>query len=618
MVDNIVTNIYRQRDIYIIKQSMDDLERYGIVNFKDKENKDNCYVQILIKLKEQPDSIKSLLETKIEDCRHLQELNLENDSDFLTPNDILDFEKCIEFMNKMGTSQHIKKYSDKELIVKFKELVCKNNEIELYFNKFINNYGEIIELMNRGFDNSEISRKKIDFILESSEFILTNKIDKFFKCHYLEKKIRNNKTELITKTISIEDLLELRDRAQLSKVVSGDEKEKEIIEKNQKFIKVVSEINIIYGIVQEIYYKGYPKDIRIEIKTNKDKDGNSIIKFENEEFNDYNKLIPKLKGLLEELRQSQVNAYLNKPLIRYLYGHQFNLISNAIKDKNKIKETLPFLEYFTNNLISKNVEELEYKNDNNFLDELIINCENFLNKVLEINNLTLEAIYKESLIAKTTNYVEYKGVYIYLCEKLEKEIFQIYKLLTHNIPIAQNILLCNENISNEEITSFLYRAILCDFNACFIVGGIESLNSEQKATFLELLNNLYVENHEKMKSCLIFLYTNKSTDIFKSLESVKYRKILPLGRKEFEKQKYEGNSVEVVFSDKSGVGKTHKIKYDIFDDDNKYVHFPLGGVLIKNEIIERLKKLKIDQYSEIHLDICDTNQIQLMQEFLFS
>ena len=618
MVDNIVTNIYRQRDIYIIKQSMDDLERYGIVNFKDKENKDNCYVQILIKLKEQPDSIKSLLETKIEDCRHLQELNLENDSDFLTPNDILDFEKCIEFMNKLGTSQHIKKYSDKELIVKFKELVCKNNEIELYFNKFINNYGEIIELMNRGFDNSEVSRKKIDFILESSEFILTNKIDKFFKCHYLEKKTRNNKTDLITKAISLEDLLELRDRAQLSKVVSGDEKEKKIIEKSQKFIRVVSEINIIYGIVQEIYYKGYPKDIRIEIKINKNENGNSIIKFENEEFNDYNKLIPKLKGLLDELRQSQVNAYLNKPLIRYIYGHHFNVISNAIKDKNKIKEAMPFLEYFTNNLITKNVEELEYKNDKNFLDELIINCENYLSKVLEINNLTLETIYKESLIAKTTNYVEYKGVYIYLCEKLEKEIFQIYKHLTQNIPMAQNILLCNENISNEEITSFLYRAILCDFNACFIVGGIESLNSEQKATFLELLNNLYVENHEKMKSCLIFLYTNKSTDIFKSLESVKYRKILPLGRKEFEKQKYEGNSVEVVFSDKSGVGKTHKIKYDIFDDDNKYVHFPLGGVLIKNEIIERLKKLKIDQYTEIHLDICDTNQIQLMQEFLFS
>ena len=618
MIKDIVINIYKQKDIYIIKQSMDELEHYGIVNFKDKENKNNSYIQILIKLKEQPDSIKSLLETKIEDCRHLQELNLENDSDFLTPNDILDFEKCIEFMSLLGTSKEIKNNSDKDLIVKFKDLVSKNNEIELYFNKFINNYGEIIELMNRGFDNSEVSRKKIDFILESSEFILTNKVDKFFKCHYLEKKTKNNKSELITKTISLDDLLELRDRAQLSKVVSGDEKERQIIEKSQKFIKVVTEINIIYGIVQEIYYKGYPKDIRVEIKTNKDNNGNSIIKFENEEFNDYNKLIPKLKGLLEELRQSQINAYLNKPLIRYIYGYQFNLISNAIKDKNKIKETFPFLEYFTNNLITKNLESLEYKKVENFLDELIINCENYLSKVLELNNLTLETIYKDSLIAKSTNYVEYKGVYIYLCQKLEKEIFQIYKYLTHNIPIAQNILLCNENISTEEITSFLYRAILCDFNACFIVGGIESLNSEQKATLLGLLNHLYAENHDKMKSCLIFLYTNKSSDIYKSLEAVKHKKTLSLGRKEFEKLNYEGNSVEVVFSDKSGIGKTHKIKYDIFEDNNNYLHFPLGGVITQNEIIERLKKLKIDENSEIHLDICDTNQIQLMQEFLFS
>ena len=42
--------------------------------------------------------------------------------------------------------------------------------------------------------------------------------------------------------------------------------------------------------------------------------------------------------------------------------------------------------------------------------------------------------------------------------------------------MAQTNLLCNEETSSEEITAFLYRAFLCQFNAVFMVGKIELLN----------------------------------------------------------------------------------------------------------------------------------------------
>ena len=60
--------------------------------------------------------------------------------------------------------------------------------------------------------------------------------------------------------------------------------------------------------------------------------------------------------------------------------------------------------------------------------------------------------------------------------KPEVNLFQIYKLLADNKPIAKNILLYNKRTSNEEITTFLFRTNLCDFNSCFIVIFLESFN----------------------------------------------------------------------------------------------------------------------------------------------
>ena len=613
MINTIISNIYKKRDIYIIKQSMDELEHYGILSFENNIN--NSYIEILKKFREQPDSIDFLLNTTIEDCRNLQDFNRDNDDEFLTPNDILDFEKCIEFMRKLGTKKDMKNITDKDLLIKFQDLVLDNdnNKIELLFEKYINNYGELKELMTRGFANTEISRKKISDLHENSEFILKNIKGEFFVCKYYEKS-KLNKNQLEHKKISIEKLLELRDKAQLAKSISGDDKEKIIAKENQEFIEMISQINSIYEIIKEIFNKGYPEEIVVQIKIIM---GKAKFKFRGKECNSYKELILESKKILDELKEAQINAYKSKSLIRYIYGHQFNLFYNVMKNNNNKDEIFPILQYFTNNLITKTIDNFNYIENDNTLEDLMTNCENYLKKILEINNLKLEDICKESLIKKATNYVEYKGLYLFLCDKLEKDLFQIYKYLTSYIPLAQNVLLCNEKTSNEEIISFLYRAILCEYNSCFMVGGIESLNSNQKATMLELLNNLD-DRYESMNSCLIFLCNNKNSDIFKSLNIIKHRKRLHLEKKDFENQKYEDDNAEIIHSDKCGVGKSHGIKYDILGRNKVYIHFPFGGVITPEDTIERLKKLKLDKFSEIHLDLYDTENIQLMMEFLFS
>jgi len=196
-------------------------------------------------------------------------------------------------------------------------------------------------------------------------------------------------------------------------------------------------------------------------------------------------------------------------------------------------------------------------------------------------------------------------------------LFQIYKHLTKNNPCSYTILLCNKETTIEELTSFLYRAILCEYNSCFIIEGIEFLEYNKKSKLLEILNKLYIDDYENMKSCLIILYTTRTTDIFKSLNALKYKKILDIKKKDFENVSIKSN-VEIISSDFSGVGKSTEIKRSIEKENKKYIYFPLGGVLIREEIVKRLKNLNISKDSTIHLDLYDTDQTDLMKEFLFS
>jgi len=316
-IKDIISKVESKDDISLVKNSMKELENKNIINFEDKNN----YIEILRKFKDQPDAISFLFDITIDDCRKYQELSLENDDEFITQNDILDLEKCVLFFEKLGKKNEISKKTDKDLISDLKRISNDDNVIPIYIEKYVNNYGQIKELVNRGLDGSEVSKKKILFIYENSEFIITNIKDQFFKCHYFEKNIKKP-NELITRELDMDKLLELRDRAQLSKVVTGDEKEKEIIQKNHIFIKNITQIMNIYKIVQDIYNKGYPQDIIIEIRIIS---GEPKFIYDNNNIKNYKEIVSLLKSILDKLKEIQINSYKEKPLIRYIYGRQFNL-----------------------------------------------------------------------------------------------------------------------------------------------------------------------------------------------------------------------------------------------------------------------------------------------------
>ena len=616
----IIEKLENSNDEIVILNAIKDLKSFSIDIdiLYDKNNKDDNYLNILLKLKEQPDAIIFLTKINFDSCSNLQEVVGEIDNAFLNANDILDLEKCVEFISKLEIEQIKKNKTDAQIINIFNNEVSKNKGIGVLFTRYVNNYSELKSLIDYGLDKSEASKKKISFICKKSTFFLTNIKNEFFKGIYKDEEENKGQKKEIETEITMDNLLELRDRVQLTKKVTGDKQEIELLEKYKKFIEIVTEIYNLYGLIQDIYKSGYPETISIEITINNYEPQFNGCGLESNKYSDF---FSKLKDILTEIRKQIKISYKDSPIIRFIYGRLFNLIYNSYtkkeKENNKISS---FLKFMSNNLIKEENINFTNQKTENIYDDLIKNSINYIEQILEKNKLNINDIMKQNLISQNKKDIEFKGIYIYKCEELEKELFQLYKYLTNQTPAAQAILLCNKETTTEELTAFLYRAILCDFNSCFIIAGVELLEFDKKSILLEILNDLnayFTDGELKQKSCLIIAYTNSASDIVKSLETLKYKKILDISKKHLENLKIENSKVEIISSDQSGVGKSTQIKLST-NNKQKYIYFPFGGVFNREDIIERLKNLVIPNNSLLHLDLYDTEQTALMTEFLFS
>ena len=144
------------------------------------------------------------------------------------------------------------------------------------------------------------------------------------------------------------------------------------------------------------------------------------------------------------------------------------------------------------------------------------------------------------------------------------------------------------------------------------------------------------------KSCIIFIY-KQNNSFLNELEKFNIQEI---GKNEGKKQRIsfsliKGNqkrnspnkidnefeNIKIFTSDICGLGKSFRIKKIIQSKNKEYFYFPLGGILNKNIIYEKLFKLikKLnkeykDNYEKIaiHLDLKESKEISIINEFLFS
>ena len=110
---------------------------------------------------------------------------------------------------------------------------------------------------------------------------------------------------------------------------------------------------------------------------------------------------------------------------------------------------------------------------------------------------------------------------------MEEKIIYLFQGKLGKLPIAQNILICSNETSIEEIQSFLYRAILCEYNTLFIIEILESFSSFQHNRMYSYIDKLLsykleksikenkenkninkLNTREYVDSCIYFIYKN--------------------------------------------------------------------------------------------------------------
>ena len=617
-----------------IREYGESLEKYGI-NILQPKKEDKDYLTILNSLYNKKNALQFIVKLTADDCRHLQEVVSESDNTFLTGAEIHDMEKCSNFMNKVLGDKKVKK-TDIDLISSFINEVPKEKNIVVFFTQYANNSGQIQELFSQKLDGSQAALKKIKNILNNSSFTLSieNNNESYFKFvgNFTNEEKQNQ-------PIEYDELIELRGRAMLTKKLGkgNSKEEQQIFELNKKFAERVNEIEKIDGILKKIAEKGYSENINIfidihNLEPNFSSDFNKF-----KEYEDCNKHFNKI---LSDITETQNNYYKKEEtqLIRYVYGRQFNLLNGHLQNISS-KSISPFLKYFTNDIIeeSESQNEIDFKYDydlgkgNKYICSLD-NINNFLKQYLNICGITIENIYQQNMIKE--KYQQFMGLYTYLLEDdkigevqkgVEEHILNWYHFLTDHPPMAQTLLLCNEETTSEEITAFMHRAFLCQYHVLFMVGKIELLNPDKRQTLTGLINELYISNENEIKSCVAFAYSDKTSTIVQYLERIKGKqKLEHKDKKKGEEILYDEN-VEIISSDKSGVGKSTYIKENIKDSNKNYIHFPFGGEFNRKDVINRLKKIndliynhKKAAQSIVHLDLYDSKQVDLMKDFLYS
>ena len=415
------------------------------------------------------------------------------------------------------------------------------------------------------------------------------------------------------KKLSLNELIELKNKIPKFKNNKKEEKE-EKIQKLIFFKNIINNCEEIDNYMKILENKGIMLSIFINIQINYPK---AIYKINNKEktFNDIKEF---LNNVLSNYYEQLDSFYLKNEYIRFLFGNLFKKLNMHLENKNNyIEDILRFVlnERDNNKKIKESDISIQKSDDNNLENYVnnIKNCftmiSNYISSVFNTNDIILQKNY-EKILLKDKN----KGIYLNICEKdsIEQTILYLFIDKTEILPNAQNILFCNKETSLEEIKAFLSRAILCDNNTLFSIAIYDSFSDSQKMSMFKYINKLLSYQNKKynqknkinvpkekikeyLNSCIFFVSEEKNKNILSLLdENNKYistNKIKIKLNKNIELNKFLLNKVKIFTSDISGLGKTHKIKKIIKENNKQYYHISIGGKLTKEKIFQKLKSL---------------------------
>ena len=372
-------------------------------------------------------------------------------------------------------------------------------------------------------------------------------------------------------------------------------------------------------------------------------------------------------------------VYETKKYLRLLYGKLFRKIRQHQEGNFEIYE----IKRYILNKISTSDKVEEAKDINNiaigedyeqeFRDntkDIFESMSNYLIDLFNTNGINFDKHYEKMKIKKENT----KGISIYQCteKSMEEYILNLFNDYLGKLPIAQNVLICSKETSIEEMQSFLYRAILCEYNTLFVIEILKSFTNYQHNKMYGYIDKLlsiklekFKKNNEDKKdvdkekakiyldSYIVFVYQQLDNESAFQQELGKYGKEHQTKNaenqsfdnnekeKEDEEEKKLGdlnisniskksiasnnennilNNIKVITSDVCGLGKSFKIKKLIKEskEARKYYHFPLGGKLTKNEIFKKIDNLFKKIKKEAKEESKDKGKIDIKEQEEYS
>ena len=707
-------------DLKILKNTLNELKKTNIYDYETN----SPYYKVFISFYEKKEALDFLM-------RNIKTNKKSNDQNFtelrkkliykldptnrsISIKDINDTIKSLQIFNSIIDL-------DAHAIINSMQLLTKE-EIET-IESFSKKFGSIIELENK---NEEDPFKKVYDIIQDGSLLFNldnedfgyTKNKKFIKIKSIEELVKyKNKINIQPKKNIKKYDNKNNEKNQISKSKDDEEEktEKDIFEEKCDkllfFKDIISNLEIIYDKINILRKKGFNIPILIKVSIQYPK-----ISYE---LNGQEKEFDKIKDYLFKVKndyEEQLNKiYENEKYLRILYGKSFRKVKQHQGGSYGISEMIRYILNKTSNkdkiqdgdLYNESLGEDFEDQYKDYTKKTFEQISKYLISLFKKNDSNFQKHYDSMKIKEEYN-DEFKGIYIEKCEKISMEeyILGLFLKKLDKLPIAQNLLICSNETSIEEIQSFLYRAILCESNTLFAIEILESFTNFQHNkmySYIDRLLSIKLEKYKKKKEKKKGLDKSKSRDYLDSYIVFVYQKLDNENAFKNELEKYtrknqknveeerrggedvsvdEGaeksledmnlseiesdsvednidesknkiiipsnfdiaNNIKVISSDVCGLGKSFRIKKMISEEKKIYYHFPLGGKLTKDSIYKKLSKLfeKIkknekvqndknikkkdnndEDYSEfnniaIHLDLIETKETSLVNEFLFS
>ena len=618
-----------KKDFNEIKNLLIGLQKNEIYDYQNIKN----YIKIFTCLYNKKEEIEFLFNKEENDIDILKEkIQLNNKA--IKVEDLLDTKECICNINKMKEIQ-----DNFKILAYIKSL---NDKAISQFKNYSKIYMSIIELYINYNESNNIFEKIIAIIKDDLTInIYQDTIKIYF--YYKDK----NKYENITK----KNLIDLNNKINIEK--NENENENKTYKPLMFYKKVISNFEMIYEYIKILISKGNNLPINIIIKSKL----YDIQYFLDDKIINLEEIINYLSNVKDSYISQLDSIYKENPNLRFLYGNQFISLMRHIEIDLNIDS---LLRYILNNSTDKKIFEgyktIQRSSTSDYINHYELYNQNsfenlsmYITSLFKNNNKTLEGHYAQMVIKSENNN---KGFYLLKCEKknMKRVIINLFLDKIGQFPIAQNILITSKETSFEELKTFLYRALLCNYNTLFVVEINNSFTEYQQSTMNTYIEQLLLYKNEKyneenneiidkkditkyIDSCLVFIYNEdnnynskvisflKETDKFEvqTIQNctdnvTKINSLIP---------EYNKN-IKIITSDQCGLGKSGMIKRLIKDNNKKYFYFNLGGKLNKNNIYDKLinllNEIKLYKNEEIaiHLDLFETGEIDIMNEFLFS